>query len=80
MADGAFLDTGGLLAALNKDDDLHESATAVLRRLEESGRQVVTTNFVLAEVGNGLADRASTRHGLADSKAPLRPPIHRRVH
>ena len=58
MADGAFLDTAGLLAALNKDDDLHESATAVLRRLEESDRRVVTTSFVLAEVGNGLARTA----------------------
>ncbi|MEK7732118.1 MAG: PIN domain-containing protein, partial [Planctomycetota bacterium] len=58
MADDVFLDTAGLLAALNKDDDLHESATAILRRLEESDRRVVTTTFVLAEVGNGLARTA----------------------
>jgi len=60
MADGVFLDTAGLLAALNQDDDLHKSATAVLRQIEESNRRVVTTTFVLAEVGNGLA-RTSLR-------------------
>jgi hypothetical protein len=55
MAKAVFLDTVGLLGALNKDDDLHEPAAVVLRKLEETGRSVVTTTFVLAEVGNGLA-------------------------
>jgi len=55
MADGVFLDTVGLLAVSNRDDELHGVAAGVLRQLEESGRPVVTTTFVLAEVGNGLA-------------------------
>jgi predicted nucleic acid-binding protein len=55
MAKAVFLDTVGLLGTLNKDDDLHEPAAVVLRKLEETGRSVVTTTFVLAEVGNGLA-------------------------
>lgn len=60
MANAVFLDTVGLLGALNKDDDLHEAAAVVLRSLEETGRLIVTTTLVLAEVGNGLA-RASLR-------------------
>ena len=55
MAEGVFLDTFGLIALLNRDDEYHRSAAAAFGRIGEAGRTVVTTNLVLGELGNGLA-------------------------
>ena len=55
MGEGVFLDTVGLIATLNKGDEYHRNASMVFGRIGETGREVVTTNLVLAEVGNGLA-------------------------
>ena len=64
MADPVFLDTVGLIALLNRDDEYHRSASAVFARIAEEGRGVLTTNLVLGEVGNGLA-RTSLRKEVA---------------
>lgn len=58
MAEAVFLDTVGLIAVLNRDDQYHEPAKAVFAKIGLSGRAVVTTNLVLAEVANGLARTA----------------------
>ena len=55
MAESVFLDTVGLIAVLNRDDEYHRSAATVFSRIGETGRTVVTTNLVLGELGNGLA-------------------------
>ena len=55
MAESVFLDTVGLIAVLNRDDEYHRSAATVFTRIGETGRTVVTTNLVLGELGNGLA-------------------------
>ena len=58
MADGVFLDTVGLIALLNKDDEYHDEACAVFSGIGRARRSVVTTNLVLSELGNGLARTA----------------------
>lgn len=57
-----FLDTGGWLALLNADDHLHTDATAILQQLGQERRPLVTTDWVIAETGNGLA-RKPARQG-----------------
>ena len=55
MAGSVFLDTVGLIALLNSDDEYHKNASEVFHQIGRAGRNVVTTSLVLAEVGNGLA-------------------------
>lgn len=55
MPDGVFLDTVGLLALLNRDDDHHQQAAVVFREIGDQRRNVITTQLVLSELGNGLA-------------------------
>jgi len=58
MAQGLFLDTVGLVALLNKDDEYHAAAGEMFPEFGRRGRRVVTTSFVLAELGNVLARTA----------------------
>jgi len=53
--DPIFLDASGLVALLNADDWLHEAAARQFESIGVSGQNVITTNLVLAEMGNGLA-------------------------
>ena len=62
--DAVFVDTSGWIAVLNADDVLYEQACARLLELGASGRPLVTTDWVLAETGNGLA-RTAARFSLA---------------
>ena len=50
-----FLDTCGILALVNKRDSLHEKAKEVNISLLLEKVQFYTTDYILAEVGNGLA-------------------------
>jgi predicted nucleic acid-binding protein len=59
-----FVDTSGWIAVLNADDALYEQACTRLLELGTRGRSLVTTDWVLAETGNGLA-RTAARHSLA---------------
>jgi uncharacterized protein len=62
--DAVFVDTSGWIAVLNADDALYERACARLSDLGAEGRPLVTTDWVLAETGNGLA-RPAARSRLA---------------
>jgi len=62
--DAVFVDTSGWVAVLNADDALYERACAHLSELGTKGRPLVTTDWVLAETGNGLA-RTAARSRLA---------------
>ena len=62
--DAVFVDTSGWIAVLNADDALHEPACARLSELGAERRSLVTTDWVLAETGNGLA-RTAARFSLA---------------
>jgi hypothetical protein len=58
-ADAVFLDTSGWIALLNADDQYHVQAAERLREFGVSRRPLVTTDWVLAETGNGLARLAA---------------------
>lgn len=56
MADrSVFLDTNGWLALLNASDTLHSTAVSVWTRLGREGYDVLLTDWIVAETGNGLA-------------------------
>lgn len=55
IADPLFLDTGGLVALLVADDSLHAEANRRFARVHETGQPLLTTDWVLAELGNTLA-------------------------
>jgi predicted nucleic acid-binding protein len=52
-----FLDTVGLIAIWDEDDQWHAPAEAVYRRIVERGRPLVCTESVLLECGNSAARR-----------------------
>lgn len=58
-SDAVFVDTSGWIALLNADDGLHDQAALCLRQLAISTRRLTTTDWVLAETGNGLARTAA---------------------
>lgn len=64
-----FLDTAGLVALLNKDDQYHTAASELFHSFGKQGRQLVTTSLVFGEVGNVLArtDLRSEAAWLIDS-------------
>jgi predicted nucleic acid-binding protein len=51
----AFLDTVGLLALVNRDDSLYGRARQVNRKLALEGYELVTSDWVLAELLGGAA-------------------------
>lgn len=52
-----FLDTVGLLAVWDIDDQWHSAAEGAFRRIISGRQSVVTTTFVLLECGNAAARR-----------------------
>jgi uncharacterized protein len=72
--DAVFVDTSGWVAVLNSDDSLHEQACASLLELGNSRRSLVTTDWVLAETGNGLARTAARSRLAAATKRFLASP------
>jgi hypothetical protein len=50
-----FIDTGGRIAILNKDDQFHGLAAAWWRQFAAARRLLVSTDWMLSETGNGLA-------------------------
>jgi predicted nucleic acid-binding protein len=61
-AEPVFVDTSGWIAILSEDDQLHGFATAQLVQLGKQRCPLVTTDWVLAETGNGVA-RTRARAG-----------------
>jgi predicted nucleic acid-binding protein len=50
-----FLDTSGLVAAVNSDDQWHVRANEVWRDLMTNRTPLLTTSLVLVELGDGLS-------------------------
>jgi predicted nucleic acid-binding protein len=50
-----FLDTSGLVAVVNMDDQWHATAEAAWHGLIASGTSLITTSLVLIEIGDGLS-------------------------
>lgn len=60
-----FLETSGWIASLDNDDQWHGRAVEEHGRLGAAGRPFVTTDWVIAETGNGLA-RVQVRRRFPD--------------
>jgi uncharacterized protein len=54
-SNSVFLDTSGWIALLNHDDEYHAAVLKLLGEFRKTRRDLVTTDWVLAETGNGLA-------------------------
>jgi predicted nucleic acid-binding protein len=52
-----FLDTAGLIAAWDNDDQWHAAAHAIFQKLLSQGCRLITTEMVLLECGNASARR-----------------------
>lgn len=50
-----FLDTAYIYALVNTRDQWHQAATLWERKLANDRRRLVTTEFILIEIGDGLA-------------------------
>lgn len=50
-----FLDTGGILALVNKRDTLHKKAVQVNGTLELEEVRFIITDYIVVEIGNALA-------------------------
>ena len=59
-----FLDTAYVNALINTRDQWHEAAVRWERKLATDRRQLITTEFVLVEIADGLA--AVTEEGPRD--------------
>jgi len=58
-----FIDSGGFLAVMDRDDPFHPAAREITARLESTRTQLYTSNYVVDETCTLV--RARTRHGLA---------------
>ena len=58
-----FIDSGGFLALLDRDDPFHPAARAIAARLETSRAQAFTSNYVVDEACTLV--RARTNHARA---------------
>ena len=65
-AEPVFVDTSGWIALLNADDQFHSAAAALMGQFQTARRRIVTTDWVLAETGNGLA-RTRARAAFANA-------------
>jgi len=50
-----FLDTSGLIAVVNTDDQWHPAAEAIWQELAGASASLLTTSLVLIELGDGLS-------------------------
>lgn len=73
-ADAVFLDAHGIVALLNAADWLHDDALKAFEDIGRRGRSVLTTNLVLAELGNGLARTSARRRAATFIRDALRQP------
>ena len=67
---GVFLDTVGLVAIANADDQWNAVATRTFEQLVKAGGPLVTSSLVLIEVGDGLS-RVRHRQLAIDIRASL---------
>jgi uncharacterized protein len=57
-----FLDTVGLLALLDADDQWHGAADSAYQGIKAAGRDFVTTSFILLEAGNAATRTSFRQH------------------
>jgi hypothetical protein len=72
MSSSILLDTNGWLMLLNSGDSRHAEADRLWRDIIQAGADVVLTDWIVAETGNGSA-RSRNRQGFVDAaKAIIR--------
>ena len=57
-----FIDTAFVFALINQRDDWHDRAVHWSRLLETKRSPLLTTDFILMEIGDGLAAVRSRKH------------------
>lgn len=57
-----FLDTVGLIALLDTDDQWHAAANSAYQAIKAAGRDFVTTSFILLEAGNSASRTSFRQH------------------
>lgn len=77
-ADAVFVDTSGWVASINANDELHGLAAAAMRRIAVARRLLLTTDWVLAETGNGLA-RTAARASFVEAARAMARSAHCRI-
>jgi uncharacterized protein len=65
-SNAVFVDSSGWIAVLNQDDRYHPHVLDLFTRLARDKRPLVTTDWVFAESGNGLA-RVNVRRQFAET-------------
>ena len=68
-SDAVFLDSVGLIAVWNADDQWHAAATPVFADLVKEKARLVTTTYILLECGNAAARRPFRNDVIALQKA-----------
>ncbi len=58
-----LVDTVGLLALWDEDDQWHTASSVAFERLFRDGTDLITTTFVLAEAGNAVAPKGLSLGG-----------------
>ncbi len=58
-----FIDSGGFLAVMDRDDPFHPAARDITARLESTRAQLYTSNYIVDETSTLV--RARTSHALA---------------
>jgi predicted nucleic acid-binding protein len=66
-----FLDTVGIIAMFDEDDQWHAAAVAAYDVIRSSGNRTVTTPHILLECGNAAA-RRPYRRDIAELRSKLR--------
>ena len=74
-----FLDTSGWIALLEEDDNFHAQATAHMKDMRAARRILLTTDWVLAETGNGVARLRARRRFVGAIKRFLDSPAARLI-
>jgi uncharacterized protein len=65
-----FLDTVGLIALWDKDDQWHDAAEKAYQSIADARRTAITTTFILLECGNA-ASRRTFRKDVCDLRNAL---------
>lgn len=74
MGSRIFLDASGWLALLNSGDPVHNLADEEWRKLIQNGSEIVLTDWIIAETGNGSASSLRKHRVMEAIRATIRDP------
>jgi len=59
--DNIFVDTAAWIALLDRSDSLHQKADQIFNKLSDDNARLVTTEFILLELGDGFSAAGKRR-------------------